>query len=102
VLLDRHGAQAVQVGAVVPAEVGVRVAQPGHQGAAAALDDPRSGGGVRVHGADRGDAVVLDQHVAGVGIGAGGVEDRDISEEDLVGADGHVGASCYIGLIDTG
>src|SRR6185312_15352619 len=45
VLFHRHGAEPVQVGAVVPAEVGVCVAQPGHQGAAATLDDPGSGGG---------------------------------------------------------
>jgi hypothetical protein len=93
VLLDRHGAQAVQVGAVVPAEVGVAVAQAGHQGAAAALDDPRPGGGL-ADGADRGDAVVLDQDVAGVGVGAGGVEDGYVAEEDLLRVDGHGAGSC--------
>ena len=76
VFLDRHGAQAVEVGGVVPGEVGVRVAQPGHQGAAAALDHPGAFGLAGVDGADGGDAVVVDQDVTGVGVGAGGVEDR--------------------------
>ena len=56
----------------------MRVAQPGHEGAAAALDDVRAGGLGGVDGADCGDPVVLDQDVARVGVGAGGVEDGDM------------------------
>ena len=93
VFLDGHGAQAVEVGGVVPGEVGVRVTQPGHQGAAAALDHPGALGLAGVDGADGGDAVVVDQDVTRVGIGAGGVEDRHVAEQDLGGGDRHVGPS---------
>jgi hypothetical protein len=89
VLLDRHGAEAVEVGGVVPREVGVRVAQPGHQRAATSLDHPGPLGLGGVDGADGGDAVVVDQDVTGVGVGAGGVEDRHVAEECRAGRNGH-------------
>jgi hypothetical protein len=44
-----------------------------------------------VDAADGGDAVVLDQHIFGVGVGSGGVENADAAEQGLGGRDRHSG-----------
>jgi len=81
VLLDRQSGQAVEVATVVPAEVGVSVAQAGHQRPAAALDHPGTGGGPGIHRADRGDVVVIDQDIARVRPRTGGVQNGHIVEQ---------------------
>jgi hypothetical protein len=83
VLLDRHRAERIQV-AVVPAEVRVGVAESGHQGGPAAVDDLGAVAGQVTPGARAylGDAVARDQHLAVVRVGAGAVDDADVGEQN--------------------
>jgi hypothetical protein len=59
------------------------------KGATAALDHAGAARPGGIDGADGGDPVVLDEHVAGIGVGAGGVQDLDVPEEGR----GHDGVS---------
>ncbi len=64
-LLGRHQLDALQGQRVVPAEMGVRLGHPRHQGGAAAIDDGRAGDLCRLAATgDPRDAVALDQDFA--------------------------------------
>ena len=82
VFLDAHGAQPRQVRGVDPGEVGVGVAQAGHQELALTVDDAGvvTVDGFRLRG-DLGDAAVHDEDLTGERVLPGGVEDADIGEQ---------------------
>src|SRR5699024_3078409 len=79
--LDGHRAEAVEVAAIDPRKMGMRVAEPGHQRAAVPLHD--SGDAVRCADVTDGhDAVAFDQDVAGVRVRSRRIENLDVAEED--------------------
>ena len=86
VLLELHHLDGVDARRIVPREMQMRVDHAGHQSRAHAVDDRRSTVGrgrsaeARRPLCDLFDAVALDEHLAGVGIVAGCVEDADIYE----------------------
>ena len=88
VLFELHHLDRVDAGRVVPGQMQMRVDHAGHQRRAHAVDHrraavppPRSRAEARGAAGDLLDAVALDQHLAGVGIFAGGIEDAHIGEE---------------------
>ncbi len=93
VLLRLHHLDRVDARSIVPGKMQVRVDHARHQRGAHAVDDRRAAhrAGTEARAAPRHllDAVALDQHLAGVGVLAGRVEDADIGEEDGFRAHAH-------------
>ena len=83
VFLDAHGAQPGQVRGVHPGEVGVGIAQAGHQELALSVDNPTPVvGQVPGAGPDCGDPVAADQDFPFEGVRSRGIEDPHVGEQD--------------------
>jgi hypothetical protein len=93
VLLVRQLLDGVERLRVRPAEVRVRLAHARHQRRAGAVDhgDPGDRQGPRA-APDALDPVALDQDLAGVGLGAGTVDDADVGEQNV----GHASLLCHL------
>ena len=84
VLLGRHALDRVEARLVVPGEMRVRLGHAGHQGGAGSVDHRDAGRGDGPHAlGDAGDAVALDQHLAGIGLRTAAVDDADVGEQHV-------------------
>ena len=84
VLFRRHALDRVEAGLVVPREVRVRLGHAGHQRGAGRVDHGDACGGNGAHTLGHaGDAIALDQHLAGIGRCAAAIDDANVGEQHV-------------------